>query len=314
MASILKNTYIKMCILMSLVLLVVGLFLSFYDLGFEINNVIFLQLRLPRVLLALAVGAGLSVSGLVLQSTMNNPLVDPFTLGLASAASFGVALESYFKNTYSMGTAAWAFGATLVAIGLFFILMRNRFHYTAEVLLFGVVSGFLYSAVSTVVLVYVDPVSWSQNSVWLLGSLSRLTLEDAGIVLFVVVVVIGIIGTFAKALDLLAVNELTARVSGLDVEYIRKILFILSALLTAIVVAASGVIGFVGLIVPHVIKRGAIVGHKALIWLTALAGATFLLVCDQTSRIVFSPYEMPIGVLVALIGAPMFIRILRRRY
>ncbi len=274
---------------------------------------VFWLLRVPRTLCGFAIGGGLALAGTLVQASLSNPIADPYALGIASAAALGAILSNLFFTTQVFGTSAFAFLFALAALlGLFFWL-RKSFRSSSEILLVGIISGLFFSSLCTFLMALSDPSSWSSNISWLLGSLSAPSLLEAVISTLIILSCLLISWTLWKPLDLLSTSELLAENSGVDVVRIRKIVFIIIALITAISVSIAGVIGFLGFIVPHALRRSGIKSHSRLIPISYLCGSGILLCSDVLARSLTRPAELPVGVIMALLGAPAFLALFRNR-
>jgi iron complex transport system permease protein len=271
--------------------------------------------RIPRVLLGGAVGIALAVSGAVLQSVTRNPLADPYLLGVSSGASTGaVAVLMLGVGAGSLSLPAGAFAGALVSFGVLLLLLGGgRVASPARVVLTGVLVSQFFAAVTSVVLM----VSGDANSTrgftyWLLGSLAGARWPT--VVVTGVIVLAGVVAVqfFAPALDAFTFGWDSAAALGINVTAARIWLMVLTAVMTAAAVAASGAIGFIGLLIPHAVRVMAGPTHRTLLPLSALAGATFLIWVDTFARTAFTPHELPAGVITALLGAPAFALVLRR--
>lgn len=271
--------------------------------------------RLPRVLLAATVGAGLSVSGAVLQSVTRNPLAEPYLLGVSSGASTGAVLVMVLGvGAGAVTLSTGAFAGALAAFGIVLLLIGGgRVADPARVVLTGVLVSQFFSAITSLVLMLDGDADATRGfTYWLLGSLSGARWEPLAAAAAVIVPGILLCLLYAAALDAFTFGWDTASSLGIDVARARAALMILAALVTAAAVAASGAIGFVGLLVPHVVRLLAGPGHRLLLPLAALTGATFLVWVDTFARSAFTPHEVPVGVITALLGAPAFALVLRR--
>lgn len=271
--------------------------------------------RLPRVLLAAVVGAGLSVSGAVLQSVTRNPLAEPYLLGISSGASTGaVAVMVLGVGAGAVSLSAGAFAGALAAFAIVLLLIGGgRVADPARVVLTGVLVSQFFSAVTSLVLMLDGDADATRGfTYWLLGSLSGARWEPLLAAAAVIVPGILLCLLFAPALDAFTFGWDTAASLGVDVVRARSALMVLAALVTAAAVAASGAIGFIGLLVPHVVRLLAGPGHRLLLPLSALGGATFLVWVDTFARSAFTPHEVPVGVITALLGAPAFALVLRK--
>lgn len=271
--------------------------------------------RLPRVLLAGVVGMGLAVSGAVLQSITRNPLAEPYLLGVSSGASTGaVAVMILGLGSGAVSLSAGAFAGAIVAFGIVLLLIGGgRVSNPARVVLTGVLVSQFFSAVTSLVLMLDgDADSTRGFTYWLLGSLGGARWEPLLIAGAVILTGTILCLLFAPALDAFAFGWDTAGSLGINVTRSRVSLMTLTALMTAAAVAASGAIGFIGLLVPHIVRFLAGPGHRTLLPLSALGGAIFLIWVDTFARSAFSPHEIPVGVVTALLGAPVFALVLRR--
>ncbi|RIQ18291.1 iron ABC transporter permease [Jiangella rhizosphaerae] len=271
--------------------------------------------RLPRVLLAATVGAGLSVSGAVLQSVTRNPLAEPYLLGVSSGASTGaVAVMVLGVGAGAVTLSTGAFAGALAAFGIVLLLIGGgRVADPARVVLTGVLVSQFFSAITSLVLMLDGDADATRGfTYWLLGSLSGARWEPLAAAAAVIVPATLICLLYAGALDAFTFGWDTAASLGIDVARARAALMVLAALITAAAVAASGAIGFIGLLVPHVVRLLAGPGHRLLLPLAALVGATFLVWVDTFARSAFTPHEVPVGVITALLGAPAFALVLRK--
>lgn len=276
-----------------------------------------IQLRVARILLAIVAGAGLSVSGVVFQALFRNPLAEPYVLGVSSGAGLGatVAISLNLAAVSVWTLPAMAFVGGLMTILLVYSLARDPSGTALPHTL--LLSGVMVSAVFGSLLMFLVSVAPSEklHSViwWLLGNLQIFDwslLRAAAIV-----VAAGVMATslLARDLNVLTLGEEPAAHLGLDVEGTKRLFLLLASLMAGATVAACGLIGFVGLIVPHSVRMTIGPDHRRLVPASALAGATFLVLADSLARTVIAPTEIPIGVVTALLGGPFFFFLLRRR-
>lgn len=272
------------------------------------------QLRLPRVLLAAAAGAGLAVCGCVLQAVTRNVLAEPYLLGISSGASTGAVLVLVLGiGAGSVTLAGGALVGGLVSFALVFALMGRDTASTSRVVLTGVVVGQLFSAVtSLVVTAFGDADATRGITYWLLGSLAAARWSSVAVCAVVVVAATVMFVAVAPALDAFVFGHDAAVALGIDVRLLRIVVLVGAAAVTAAIVAAVGAIGFVGLVVPHAARMLVGPGHRLLLPVSALAGAVFLVVADLAGRLAFAPHQIPVGVVTALIGVPTFLVVLRR--
>lgn len=280
---------------------------------------IVLDVRLPRVLLGAIVGAGLAVVGTVLQALVRNKLADPFLLGISSGASTGavavLVLGIGGGVTTTVAMPAAAFAGSLVALALVYSLARRGGAMTGgRLVLAGVTVSYILSALTTLLLVVAArPEQFQEALYWTLGGLGSArwgTLVLPGVVLLAGT---ALLMTLARPLDLLLVGEEGASVLGLNAGAFRAAVFVVASLVTGVMVAASGAVGFIGLLVPHAARAVVGAGHRGLLPVAALGGAVVLVVADLAARTVAAPQDVPVGVLTALIGGPFFLWLMRRR-
>lgn len=276
------------------------------------------KVRLPRVLLAAAVGAGLAVCGMALQAMVRNILADPYLLGVNSGASTGAAAAILFGVTLGIGEhalSASAFVGALAASLLVYGVARSAGRVTStRLLLAGVAVGYALQAVTSFLIFASDSAEGARSVMfWLLGSLSLaewgqpLTLTVA-----VVLLTVAVLTVLGRQLDVLAVGDETALALGVSPERFRTGLLILVSLCVAVVVAAAGSIGFVGLVVPHLARRAVGAAHVRAVPVAALMGAILLIWADILARTLFQPQEIPIGIITSMVGAPFLLILIRR--
>ncbi|RSM62779.1 sugar ABC transporter substrate-binding protein [Amycolatopsis sp. WAC 01376] len=276
------------------------------------------QVRTPRVLLAAVVGAGLAVVGVAVQALVRNALADPFVLGISSGASVGAAAVVVFGLFAGLGVLALSTAAFLGALGataLVYLAARSKFGLTPlRLVLTGVALTYAFQAVMSV-LVYLSPSGQAAQTVlfWLLGSLGAATWASLPLAALGVAVAIIVLLRYGTALDVLSMGDETAMSLGTDAAALRRWLFLLTAVVTGLLVAVSGSIGFVGLVLPHVVRMIAGSGHRRVLALAPLVGAVFLVWVDLLARTLVAPEELPLGVITALIGVPVFLVVMRRR-
>jgi iron complex transport system permease protein len=271
------------------------------------------ELRLPRVLTAGAVGAGLAVSGAVMQAITRNPLAEPYLLGLSSGASLGAVCVLLLGAAILLPLAAFIGALLALAATLLLASSLGVITPTRTVLAGLAVSSFASAITSLVIFWSVTGDSYREILGWLLGSLAGARWQAVAIS-FAAIVVAGVpIMLTGRVLDSFAFGDTSARALGVNVSATRWGLLAASALLTGAMVSVSGSIGFVGLILPHAVRFIAGPGHRALLPLSALFGAIFLVWADTAARTVFTPRELPVGIVTAIIGAPVFALLLARR-
>lgn len=279
------------------------------------EETILFHIRLPRLILTGIVGIGLSVAGVVFQALLRNPLAEPFILGISSGAAVGALLATGIGLSFiPMGTSMAAFIGALFSMILVFSIsgVRGRL-YSNTILLSGVIINAFFTAIIMTILSIVPDERIHRMLFWLYGDLS--TVEYGEVITVSPLILAGWALIYLKARDMnvIVTGEDVATQLGIDVERTKRFLYFFTSLLTGVVVSASGIIGFVGLIVPHLMRMMIGSDHRFLIPLSGLFGATFLISADALARTVISPMELPVGVVTATIGAPLFIFLLRKR-
>ncbi len=270
-----------------------------------------LRLRFFRMILAVIAGAGLSLSGMILQGVLRNPLAEPYVLGVSSGSSLGAIIALIFLPA-ALAVNGLAFLGGILTIILVYNLARIDSKLSSENM---IISGVLVNALfSSILMFFIAHSSSSKiHSImwWLLGNLqiyrsSQLVISGAVIAAGIIFAMI-----FSKELNALSLGDEEAMHLGVDIGRIKKLLLAISALVTSVIVSMCGIIGFVGLMIPHITRKLVGPDHRTLVPASVLTGAAFLLLCDLVSRIVMAPQEMPIGVITAFVGVPFFIYVLR---
>jgi iron complex transport system permease protein len=273
---------------------------------------IILDVRVPRVLTAVVVGAALSVAGTAYQGLLKNPLADPYILGVSTGAAVGAIIATVFAGSILIGRPVAAFvGAILTMAVLYTLGEKDRGSSSNRLVLSGII---INTFLSSVVIFLLTASSGSQlRSIfsWLMGNLSGTT-GLLPLVASIVIIGIGTVFLNARSLNLLMIGDEDARALGVEVRRVRLTLFAAASLITGAVVAISGVIGFVGLVVPHAVRMVCGSDNRIVVPAAGLVGASFLLLADLIARTIMSPQEVHIGVITALIGAPLFVYLLRR--
>lgn len=279
---------------------------------------IWFTIRLPRVLLALVVGGSLALAGCVMQGLFRNPLADPGLLGISSGAALAVALWVVLPLTlpplimlYAPMLAA--FLGALAATVVIFLLSRQHDSSLSRLLLVGIAINALCGAAVGVLSWVSNDAQLRQLSLWGMGSLGQAQWSTLLTVASLMVPTVFVIWRLAAALNLLQLGEEEAHYLGVDVQSVQRLLLVCSALLVAAAVAVSGVIGFIGLVVPHLIRMWLGADHRAVIPGSVLAGALLLLIADTFARTLVAPAEMPVGLLTSILGAPWFLWLIFRR-
>ena len=279
------------------------------------TGVILLQVRLPRVLLGFLVGSCLAAVGVSLQALLRNPLADPYVLGVSSGAALGVAIAVLF----GIGTTVLAlsllpvcgFAGSLVAL---LVIYRMAASYERlpihSVLLAGVILNAIFSALIMFITSIMEPNRSFGMMAWLMGSLTAPAYPVLIALSVYLLVGLVLLGKHVRVLDILALGEEPARSLGINTERTKRVIFLLSALMTGAVVSFSGMIGFVGMIIPHAVRLVVGADHRLLLPASTLVGGMFLMVADTMARTLFVPSEVPVGVITALAGGPFFVYLL----
>jgi len=277
-------------------------------------SVIVRQLRAPRVLLAFLVGGSLAVSGTALQAMIRNPLAEPYLLGLSGGAGLGAVGAIAARAAAPWAVPVAAFGGALAAVGLVYrlSLVAGRRLDPRVLLLSGVVVGSFATALMSAIIALSNASGIRNAFLWLLGGFGAASWQTLGIFAGYAVLPLVVLGLSARSLDLIALGEEPAQHLGADVERSRRVVYLCTALLTAASVAACGIIGFVGLVVPHAVRTVSRPLHRIMLPAVFVAGGAFLVLCDVVSRTVVRPLELPVGVITALVGVPLFALLLRR--
>jgi iron complex transport system permease protein len=277
------------------------------------QNAILFSIRIPRILLGATVGASLAVAGAAYQSLLRNPLAEPYLLGVSNGAAVGTMIAMVFFSSQEWSRPIMAFVGALTSTFVVYRLARGRTGASTEKLILAgvIVTTFLSSAI-VFITTLMDATRIRSFTFWLLGDLSGTTgalllIAFIGVVIGTVVLVI-----HARSLNLLMLGERDAFDLGVEVGRVRVHVFLAASLMVGASVAASGSVGYVGLVVPHLVRLSFGSDNRTVILATALAGALFVVIADTTARTIISPRELPVGAITALIGAPLFIYLLRR--
>jgi iron complex transport system permease protein len=283
--------------------------------GDAATRTIVLELRLPRVVLALVAGGGLATAGAVFQALLRNPLAEPYVLGVAGGAAVGAVAAltlglAVLPGAVPAAALAGAIGAILLVVRI--AARAGRALDTRVLLLAGVVVGAFFNAVILLLLTLADVESFRSAVFWMMGSLAASSWRSAGLLALYVVPAAVALLALARPLNLLAIGEETAMFLGARVDRVKLGAYFIASLLVAAAVATCGVIGFVGLIVPHAVRLAWGSDHRMLLPACLLGGGTFLLLADTAARTIAAPAELPVGVITALLGVPIFVLLLRR--
>jgi len=284
----------------------------------QINTILF-DIRLSRICLAFLIGAILAISGAVMQGLFRNPLAAPSLIGVSSGASVGASIVIVLTGAWLQTNAV--LGLSVVALGAFigsFLITLLVFRLSTStlgtsvttMLLAGIAISALGGAVNSLLSYFADNEMLRQISIWQMGNLSTANWTRVSIVAVVAVVVLILFPRESKSLNALLLGESEARHLGIDVQRVKKRLILLTTLGIGTAVAVAGMIGFVGLIVPHIVRLLIGPDHRWLLPVSALAGGILLLIADTLARVIIAPAELPTGILTAILGAPFFIMLL----
>jgi len=281
------------------------------------NQMIIWLHRFPRVIAALLLGAGLAASGAVLQGLLRNPLAEPYTLGISGGAALGVTtamilLPPVFSSwTFPLAAFAGAF----LAVGFVYLIAASQRFSVIGMVLAGVILSFIFSSIVLLIFTLANPLQVQSAFFWLIGNLTGDKTEIVKVIPFFILPSIIIVYLFGRELDAMSLGDEKAMHLGVSATQTRRLLFIITSLLVGACIATAGMIGFVGLIIPHLMRL--IIGpkHRPLIIASALAGASFLVICDTLARTVLSRYgqELPVGVITGIVGGLFFIGFLIRK-
>jgi len=283
------------------------------------TSVILLHVRMPRVVLAFFVGGSLAMVGVALQALLRNPLADPFVIGISSGAALGAAIALLFGIGVSVWTVSalpvCAFMGALVSLMVMYRIASAQFGFSVYTLLLaGVVLNAIFSAFIMFLTSIAEPNRAFGMYAWLMGTLTGPNWATLGMLVLYLGVGLLMLGRHAQALNLLTLGEETSRSLGVEVEQVKKSVFLAAALLTGAVVSFSGIIGFVGLIIPHAVRLVVSADHRLLLPVAGLVGGMFLMMADTVARTALSPSEFPVGVITALVGGPVFLWLVTTRH
>lgn len=279
-----------------------------------IASTIIWKIRVPRVLLAVFVGMGLAGSGCVFQGLLRNPLADPYTLGVSGGAAFGatVAIVTGLASASVFSLPLFAFLGSLACFYAVYAIASRKSFSVNSLILTGVVFGFIFSSAVLLILAVANPDKLHASIIWLTGDLSGSDPRLLFVVAAVVLAGSAALYFFSRELNILTLGEEKASNLGVETETVKKAAFVTASLITGACVSASGIIGFVGLIMPHLMRKIVGPDHRWLIPASLLGGAAFLPLCDAAARTVIAPLELPVGVITGLVGGVFFLAFLIR--
>lgn len=296
--------------------------ISFLNEKIDISNIkksnifIVINIRLPRIILASLVGAVLSIVGTCYQAIFRNPMADPYVMGASSGAAFGATFGIIFGlNNTILGfglTSLFAFAGALLTTLIVFNLAKvgNKIS-TTSILLAGIVISSLLSSVISIMMVF-NHRELAKIVTWTMGSFNGANWKQIIIVIIPIFFGVVVLSSMTKEMNAVVIGEESAKNLGVNVELIKKVILLLSSFLAACAVSVSGIIGFVGLIVPHLFRLIFGSDHRILIPISVVGGAIFLLICDTLARTVLNGIEIPVGIITSIFGGPFFLYLLRK--
>ena len=283
----------------------------------SLNSIVW-NVRLPRILVAIAVGGGLAMTGSIMQAITGNIMAEPYTLGIQSGAgmfaAFSIAFWGKIPILSTLSTNLMAFiGAMFSMVIVYFIASKERGYSNSKLVLTGISISMLCSAITQLIISFAPDNSKVRGIVfWMMGGLGGVHWEDVPFAVIAVIIGFIVAIILAEQLNIISMGKETAVILGVKVKRLDKILLITVSMVVGVLVSISGSIGFVGLIIPHITRKITGANHKALLPVTSLLGAFFLLWADTVSRVIFAPRELAIGVLTSLVGVPFFLYIMKK--
>ncbi len=275
------------------------------------SRAILFEIRLPRILMAASIGGALSICGIVMQSILRNPLAEPFVLGLSGGAAVGSILFILLGLSIAGGNFLFSFvGAMLTLFAVLALSKRRSGFSTTRIILTGVIVNAFCTAFIMFVITTTSDELLHAILFWLYGDLSGSLYVNVGILLIALLLGFGVIYVFSRYLNILGANEELGYQLGIEVEKVKYLLLIVISVLTAFTVSLGGIIGFVGLIVPHLMRMAFGSDHRLLLPASLIFGAIFMMLADTAARTIISPSELPVGVITAFLGAPFFLMLM----
>ncbi|MFX0204644.1 MAG: FecCD family ABC transporter permease [Candidatus Hodarchaeota archaeon] len=285
----------------------------------SIQKVIIWEIRMPRIIMGALAGMALAVAGTIMQAIFRNPMADPYILGLASGASVGASVAIIAGGTIGFLAGytlpVFAFGGSLLTIIVVYYISNIRGMVRIDTLLLSGIAVGSFMAAVTSFFTYISGQHLRPIIFWLMGglSLSEGNWDSVFIAAVIIIPACIICMTFTRQLNLLLLGEETAQYRGLDTQKVQKVLLVLASLITGVAVAFTGVIGFVGLIIPHLIRLITGPDHRILLPTSSIIGASFLIIADVVAKTIIYPTELPVGIITALCGTPFFLYLLRKQ-
>lgn len=277
----------------------------------ETHKIIILKVRMPRIFLSALVGMGLSIVGGTFQGLFKNQLADPYVLGISSGASLGATISIIFSFEgailgFALNSFCAFIGAILTAIIVFYVAKVGNKLSVSNMLLSGIAISYFMSSIISILMI-INRNSMEKIVFWLMGSVATANWNQVIMAAIVIISAMIVISFFSKELNILSLGEENALTLGVEAEKVKIILLIICAIVIATCVSISGIIGFVGLIVPNMVRLLTGPDYKRLLPFSAIAGSIFLVLCDTISRTIMPPIEFPIGAITALLGSPFFL-------
>ena len=294
---------------------VVEMFKSLFFSSDENTYTIIKQIRLPRVILAIVAGAGLACSGCVFQGILRNPLADPFTLGISGGAAFGVSIGFTFGITKLSWFFLPLFGfcGALLSVGFVYLLNLKKEFDSNSMILSGVIASYIFSSAVMLVFSISSHDQLYSAFMWLMGSLAFFDERLLPIIAVFVIVGVLFLCFLGNVINIISLGSEKSSSLGINTAKTVKYIFMLSSLITACIVSCCGVIGFVGLMIPHITRKFVGNNNKILMPFSSIIGSIFLLICDTISRTLIAPVEIPIGVITSIIGGLFFVFLLLKK-
>lgn len=278
------------------------------------EHTILFDIRLPRIILGFAIGGALSVAGVLLQGMFRNPLVEPYTLGISGGAALGVCLNIVLRLNQRFGVLSMPvsgiLGAGLIILLVYFLSIRKGMLRIHSLLLTGVMVSFICSSLIMLIMAITHTEDLQGIVFWIMGSLEEPNWLLIKLAVFASIGGLLISYLFSLSLNALSLGEEEASGLGINIELTKRILFIISSVLTGLSVSIGGVIGFVGLVVPHFVRMLVGSDHRILLISSYLSGAIFLILCDTLARTIIAPLELPVGVITGILGGIIFVYML----
>jgi iron complex transport system permease protein len=273
------------------------------------DELILFEIRLPRIILAVLVGGALATAGTVFQGLFRNPMADPYVIGISAGAALGATIAHICHLSVPLMAFTWGLGTTLLVYQLARVGSKTA---GTVLLLAGIVVGAFMSAINSFLMV-MNREEISQITIWLMGGLSSRSWSHVHGALIYFLLGFGLVAFFARDLNVMSLGEDRAYELGIELEQVQRILVAGASLLTAAAVSVSGIIGFVGLIVPHTVRLFIGPDHRWLLPASCLGGGLFLLIADTLARTLLDPMELPVGIITSMAGAPFFLHLLLKK-